>query len=196
MIKAALWEIAYSNDVYKGIEQMFGSMAMTLEKDTEIKKFYKNIQNALGIKTLIDEEKSKNIQWYRYEIIKTLETTEEMVGYILDEIKKPCEYDSVLGSIQNCSYVSSLPKRDRKAIYEAKQKFERVKQKTIEGLKFLNLPYDEVEKKQYASKEEFGWVNYEMTLKHIKRVLYDDLTIICGTGKNRANMIIKILEYI
>jgi hypothetical protein len=188
--RAALWEIATSDEITAYLKDT----SLDQEEINEVKDA---LAIGIGIKSnYLPIDREELHQYYRNKIIKALETTEDRIRSILDEIKKPCEFDSVLGSIQNCGYVSSLPKRDRKAIHAEKKKYEKIKIETIERLKFLKLPYDAVEAKQYDNNEEFGWVNYEKTLKHIKQVLHDDLTLICGTGKNRADSIVKILEYI
>jgi hypothetical protein len=196
IVRVIKWEIAISPEITKYLSNLKYINGDPFREE-DILSLKKSLAKGLGVKNHPDTfNKEKQIAYYRDEIVKSLETTVDRISYILDDIKKLCEYDSVLAAIHNCTYVSSLPKRDRKKIYEEKKKFERTKNKTIEGLKFLKLPYDDVEKTEYNSDEEYGWVNYEMTLKHIKKVLYSDLTLICGTGKKRAEAIIKILEYI
>ena len=196
IVRAVKWEIATSPEVTKIFTNLQYANNTSLRNE-DIIELKEAIAKGLGVRyhpNTFDRE--KQVEYYRNEIVTALETTDDRVAYILDDIKKLCEYDSVLGAIHNCIYVSALPKRDRKKIYEEKMKFERMKCKTIEGLKFLKLPYEDVEKRQYSSDEEYGWVNYERTLKHIKKVLQDDLTLICGTGKRRADAITKILEYL
>lgn len=196
IVRAIKWEIATSPEIFNFLRNLRYVNDTPFRKE-DIHTMKEAIAKGLGVKNHPNTfDKEKQIAYYREEIVKSLETTKDRILYILDDIKKLCEYDSVLGAIHNCTYVSALPKRDRKKIYEDKMKFERTKNKTIEGLKFLKLPYANVEKKVYSTGEEDGWVNYEMTLKHIKKVLYSDLTLICGTGKRRADTIIKILEYI
>jgi hypothetical protein len=195
MMRSALWEIAHSKKSYVAINRMFGNNQETS------KDFFRQMKKALGFKHLsitVDKE-DENIAWYRNTIIKTLETSEDRIRSILDEIKKVCEYDSVLAAIQSCIHINTLPKRDRRKIYKEKQKFQKIKKETIKNLQFLNASkkvIEEIEKKEYRNNENDGWVNYEKTLEHAKKILYNDLVLMCGTGKKRAATIAKILEYI
>jgi len=195
MMSAALWEIAHSKKSYDAISKM-------LDNDNEkVKEFFQLIKKALGMTHLhiTINETNKHIVWYRNEIVKALETSEDRVRYILDEIKKMCEYDSVLSVIQNCTHVNTLPKRDRKKIHKEKQKFYKMKKNTIKYMKILKASkeaIEEIEQKEYRNDEKYGWVNYEKTLAHLKETLYEELTLICGTGKKRAGTIVKILEFI
>jgi len=195
MMRAALWEIAHSNKSYNALCKM-------LDNDNEkVKDFFQHTKKALGVTYLpiTINETNKHIAWYRNEIIKALETSEDRVRYILDEIKKMCEYDSVLSIIQDCTHMNTLPKRDRKKIHKEKQKFYKMKENTIKNMKILGASkeaIEEIEKKEYKNYEEYGWINYEKTLTHLKNTLYAELTLICGTGKKRAGAIVKILEFI
>ena len=195
MMKAALWEIAYSKKSYDAINKM-------IDGNQEIsKELFQNMKKALGFEYnfIAAGKRDENIVWYRNEIIKALETSEDRVRYILDEIKKICEYDSVLSVIQNCTHMNTLPKRDRKKIHKEKQKFYKMKEDTIKYMKILKASkeaIEEIEQKEYRNDEKYGWVNYEKTLAHLKKTLYEELTLMCGTGKKRAGAIVKILEFI
>lgn len=197
IIQAVKWEIATSPEIYKFLNGVKYANDTPLSKK-DIIEMKETIARALGVKNCPDTfDREKQVKYYRDEIVKALETTEDRIRHILDDIKKLCEFDSILGAIHNCSYVSSLPKRDKHVMQEKRRKFERTKKSTIEGLKFLKLPYDKVEAKQYiAEDEKYDWINYQTTLKHIKQVLYDDLTLICGTAKRKAEEMAKILDYI
>ena len=195
MMKAALWEIAHSKKSYNAINRM-------MDGNQEISKdFFNHMKKSLGFKNLIIDvgKMDDHITWYQNEIVKALETSEDRVRYILDEIKKMCEYDSVLSVIQNCTHMNTLPKRDRKKIHKEKQKFYKMKEDTIKYMKILKASkeaIEEIEQKEYRNDEKYGWVNYEKTLAHLKKTLYEELTLMCGTGKKRAGAIVKILEFI
>jgi len=194
--RAIKWEIATSKEILEGISNLKYA-DNTPFKEEDILSCKEAIAKGLELKNNPNTfDREKQIAYYRNEIAKALDIDIEEIIYILDDIKKMCEYDSVLGAIHNCAYIGSLPKRNRREIHKEKMKLEKIKKDTIDRLKFLKLPYDNVEKKTYDNGEKDGWVNYEMTLKHIRKVLYDDLTLICGTGKKRAKDITKILKCI
>ena len=151
-----------------------------------------DIEKVLNIKLEKDECRLIYIE----KIINFLDTTEDIVRVITDEIQNPCEFKKVLIFIVVCDSVAELPKRDRKALYEEKRKFKRLKESTIMNLKALNLSFDEVERKEFESPEKFGWHNYETTIKHYKSILFYALTHHCKVGKKRANEIVKILDYL
>lgn len=193
--QAIMWEIATSKEVLDCISNLKYADNTPLRKE-DILSFKRSISKAFGLEYNPNAfDKEKQIAYYRGEIAKALDIEEEEIIYILDDIKKMCEYDSVLGAISNCSYVGSLPKYDRKKSYIERKKFEKIKEKTIEGLKFLKLPYENVEQKQYKKGEDWDWMYYDKTLKHIKKTLYNELTLMCGTGKDRAKNITKIIDY-
>ncbi len=189
------WEIATSKEVLNCISDLRYVDKTPLRKE-DILLFKESLSKALGVKNHPDIfDREKQITYYRSEIAKGLGIDEYEIAYILDDIKKLCEYDAVLGAIHNCGLVSSLPKYDRKKIYIERKKFERIKEKTIENLKFLKLPYEDVEQRQYKKGDDWDWLYYDKTLKHIKKTLHNELTLICGTGKDRAKNITKIIEY-
>jgi len=176
---ASLYEVAYSN-----LE----------DTDKSLKIFQLEIKKYLEKKILIKKNETREV--YIEKIITFLDIDEFSLKYLLDEIKYSCEFEKVIIAIKVSNEISELPKRDRKKLYEEKRKFERLIKLTIDNLKKLNLSYDEVEKKEFISPESLGWHNYETTLKHYKSILFYSLTNDCGTGKQRANSITKIFDYL
>jgi hypothetical protein len=151
-----------------------------------------DVEQVLNIKFEKDESRLIYIE----KIINFLDTTEDRIRVVTDEIKNPCEFKKVLIFIVVCDSIAELPKRDRRKIYEEKRKFERLKESTITNLKTLNLSFDEVERKEFIRPEYFGWYNYETTIKHYKSILFYALTYHCKAGKKRANEIVGILDYL
>ena len=190
---ALLWEIIYSKKSYEKIKKMFNG------HQESIKYFFKMMKASLGFEYLPNAttDIEKCIAWYRNEIITALETSEDEIRYILDEVKSVCEHDNVLSTIQGCTYSAILPERDRKKIYREKEKFQKMKEETIKNLKTLGIAEEiikEIEQKEHISNEQ--WENRESTIRHIKTTLYETLVLICGTGKKRAKEITKILKYL
>ena len=183
---ASFLEIAYLN-----LNEEF-KMSTKLLQSVFREELNKKIESIINIK--LDKDENKSI--YIKQIINFLDTTEDIIRQVIDEINSSCEFKKVIIFIVACDSVAELPKRDRKKLYEEKRKFDRRKETTISNLKALNLPFDEVEKKVFSSPETLGWHNYETTLKHYKLVLLHTLINDCKTGKKRANQIIKILDYL
>ena len=185
-VLASFLEIAYS-DYNKNFQTPIKSFQLEFEKEVNIK-----VENLINIKLNIDD----NIENYRKKIIELSERDEDTIRAVIDEIKYLCEFKKVIIFMVVCNSVAELPKRDRKKLYEEKIKFKRTKERTIKGLKELNLLYDEVEKVEFRSSDDLGWHNYETTLRHYKKILFFTLQDRCKTGSKRAKEIVKILDYL
>lgn len=152
---------------------------------------------------LFQDEIKKNIKLdfvsideYKNEIIDILETDQDTIRVCLDEITDTCQSKLLIIFLTVCNDISGLPKRDRKAEHEKKQKFIRLKERTAENLKKLGLPYEDVLSKEYDNKELLGSCNYETSLKHYKKMLSANLVNSCNTTKTKAKSISNILEYL
>jgi hypothetical protein len=155
------------------------------------------------VRELFQNEIKKNIELdfssndeYKNKIIEILETDEDTIRVCLSEIINTCQYKIVIIFLTICNDIAGLPKRDRKAIYEDKRRFERCKKRTISGLKELGRPYADVENKEYENKEEFGSCNYEKSLSHYKEMLSTNLMHTCNVTAKKSKAISDILEYL
>ncbi len=64
-----------------------------------------------------------SLEEYKQEIIRLLETTEDIIRLCLDEIKDVCQLKIVIIFLTICNSIAELPKRDRRKIYDAKKSF-------------------------------------------------------------------------
>jgi hypothetical protein len=127
------------------------------------------------------------------------ETTE-----ILDEIKTKCEYERVVYSIEKLKlwlhrvYIDGgSPEASN-----AKKQFNKAKVRILKDLALLQslnyaVPVSDIEKK--VSHIHFNRPRYDVLTKHTaielnKKTLYNELITFCGTGKQRASKIKKILN--
>ncbi|MCK5535574.1 MAG: hypothetical protein KAI79_02040 [Bacteroidales bacterium] len=181
---ASLCELAYEN-----LEQKFKLCVkpFQIQIQTELKK---------EIEPFVKFEANETSLTYREKIIQLLDTTEDTIRAIIDEINYKCEFERVIIFIVCCNTIAGLPKRDRKNLHEEKRKFKRLKTTTISNLKKLGVSYNEVEEKVFSSPEDLGWYNYETTLKHYKAILLHTLTKDCRTGQKKASTIVSILDYL
>jgi len=136
---------------------------------------------------------------FRERIIDLLEAKEDDGDLIeiLNEVKYLWEYEHIvyiLDHFGNERYrISELPKRDRKKEYRKKEKLNKEKEKILKFIKAHNLNVDtgEIESLNYQESE-----SYEVALKDAKNLLCSSLISLCGTGKKRAEIISKIMDFI
>jgi len=144
-------------------------------------------------KIYLNKATLENKKWYIEEISKVLNLEiEELPSYLVIDTINLCELDTILAAINSCDFITSLPKKDNKNPSREKNQFDNMQNKFAtlckkHGFNFKKFDFDSRPPKyQY----------YEDQLKDSKKSLFDILQIDCGTGINRAERLITILEEI
>lgn len=143
-------------------------------------------------------------EFFRDQLLMVLKTKDESEEYevqmILDEIKYLWEYEAVLSMVNvfgnDYHRIASLPNRDRKKEYRKKEKFNKRKKEALAFFKDCNIDLANLDVVQGFEYEEHPFEYRHTAFKAVKERLYTSLVSTCGTGKQRADIISKVIDYI